>query len=249
MAQSGFVGVDGCPAGWFSVGLDGHGGYEVSVFTAFSELLAHYADAALVLVDIPIGLPEGKGGRDCDRDARRRLEARRASVFPSPTRQTVEQSAESPRDYRVAVETERRFAGKGTSKQAFAIAPKIAEVDKALLARTSSAAPLVREVHPELCFWALNNGRPMEFGKKDPRGEAERLRILEGVEPRTQEIFDTACSRFLRKVVARDDILDALAAAVTAHHSHGQLQTVPDVPPKDAKGLPMEIVFWPPAEE
>ena len=66
MGKSEFVGVDGCPSGWFSVGFDSEGCYELKVFPAFSELLDYYHDANLVLVDIPIGLPEGPGGRECD---------------------------------------------------------------------------------------------------------------------------------------------------------------------------------------
>ena len=142
-----------------------------------------------------------------------------------------------------ALEVERRFAGRGISIQAFAIAPKIAEVDALLLSRHTSATPTVREVHPELCFWSLNNQRPMEFSKKKSQGKAERLRVLEGIEPRSQEIYQGACSRFLRKVVARDDILDALVAALIARERTDQLQSIPDHPPKDAKGLPIEMVF------
>ena len=57
MSKSQFVGVDGCPYGWFSVGLDTATGYEVKAFRTFRKLLDHYAEARLVLVDIPIGLP------------------------------------------------------------------------------------------------------------------------------------------------------------------------------------------------
>ena len=32
MSKSKFVGVDGCPYGWFSIGLDNGAGYEVRVF-------------------------------------------------------------------------------------------------------------------------------------------------------------------------------------------------------------------------
>ena len=188
MTQSRFVGVDGCPEGWFSVGLDGRGRYEVGVFKTFKELLDRYAGAELVLVDIPIGLPEGAGGRDCDREARRRLEARRSSVFPTPTRRTVEQAARSPWDYRRALEVERQFAGKGISQQAFRIAPKIAQVDRALLERGPNATPQVREVHPELCLWALNHKRPMKYGKKKAEGETERLEVLQGIEPHPGDI-------------------------------------------------------------
>ncbi len=203
MTQSRFVGVDGCPEGWFVVGLDGRGRYEVGVFKTFKELLDRYAGAELVLVDIPIGLPEGEGGRDCDREARKRLGARRSSVFPTPTRQTVRQASESPRDYRAACDVERRLTGKNISQQAFRIAPKIAQVDRSLLERGPNAAPQVREVHPELCLWALNHKRPMKYGKKKAEGEKERLEVLKGIEPCAREIFDAACSQFLRKVVGR----------------------------------------------
>ena len=93
MAMIEFVGVDGCPAGWFSVGFERNGGYEVNVFASFGELLDHYSDAGLVLVDIPIGLPEGPERRECDSLARKLLGRRGSSVFPSPTRQTVEHAA------------------------------------------------------------------------------------------------------------------------------------------------------------
>ena len=93
MSKSKFVGVDGCKGGWFSVGLDNCDGYEVQVFKTFDELLAHYAEACLVLVDIPIGLPQGGEGRDCDPEARKLLgRPRGSSVFPTPTRQTVVQA-------------------------------------------------------------------------------------------------------------------------------------------------------------
>ena len=249
IGQGEFVGVDGCRAGWFSVGFDRRGNYEVEMFRAFIELLLHYGGASLVLVDIPIGLPKGPEGRDCDREARKLLGPRRSSVFPAPTRPTVQQAAESPGDYRRANEIERRFAGKGTSKQTFAIAPKIAEVDRVMEASDGSARRLVREVHPEVCFWALNNRQPMRFGKRTEEGEDERLRVLQGIEPKAQGIFDRACSKFARKDVARDDILDALVAAVTAYlgqGDEGRLQTVPAHPSTDSTGLPMEMVFLAP---
>ncbi|MDE2992614.1 MAG: DUF429 domain-containing protein [Chloroflexota bacterium] len=249
MSKSKFVGVDGCPYGWFSVGLDDSDGYEVQAFTTFRELLAHYREARLVLVDIPIGLPQGEEGRECDPEARQLLgRPRGSSVFPTPTRRTVMQAAAAPNDYGGAAEIERRFAGKGISKQAFAIAPKIAEVDTVLLDRGASATPPVREVHPEVCFWALNHRQPMRSRKKTRDGEDERLRVLRETEPRTQDIFDQACSDFLSRIVARDDILDALAAAVTAKLGLGcldnyQLRTLPECPPRDCEGLPMEMVY------
>ena len=243
MGKSEFVGVDGCPYGWFSIGFDSKGCYELKVFPAFSELLDYYAEAKLILVDIPIGLMEGPGGRECDQEARKLLGPRRASVFPAPTRGTVGQAAKSPRDHSVANRIERRLAGKGMSIQAFGIAPKIHEVDEAMQNLDANAPP-VREVHPEICFWALNNRQPMEHSKKKRAGETERIRVLQMREPRAQEILDGACRKFLRSQAARDDILDALVAAVTARLGHGRLKTIPESPATDCEGLPMEMVYW-----
>ena len=47
--------------------------------------------------------------------------------------------------------------------------PKIREVDS-LLRESAKARRAVREVHPEICFWALAGGRPMRHSKKTERG-------------------------------------------------------------------------------
>ena len=244
MGRIEFVGVDGCRSGWFSVGFDSLDGYELKVFPAFSELLDYYRNANLVLVDIPIGLPEGPGGRACDKAARKVLDGRNSSVFSVPTRETVEQAAESPGDYKCAKVTELRFVGKGMSRQAFAIAPKMAQVDSLLRSRHSKATPEVREVHPEVCFWALNKRRAMQFNKKEDSGEAERIRVLERLEPRTRAIYREARRRFVGGGVGKDDILDALVAAVTARCGHGRLKTIPECPPRDCEGLRMEMAYY-----
>ncbi|MCY4530243.1 MAG: DUF429 domain-containing protein [Chloroflexi bacterium] len=247
MGKSEFVGVDGCRSGWFSVGFDSHGRHELKVFPAFSELLDYYREAKLVLVDIPIGLPEGPGGRECDQEARNKIKPpRSASVFSTPTRQTVKQAAESPAAYCCANATEQTVAEKGVSRQAFAIAPKIAEVDRLLRSRDSCATPTVREIHPEVCFWALNKGCAMEFNKKERDGEKHRVGVLEQFEPQTRAIYGEACRRFAGGGVGRDDILDALAAAVTARCGFGRHRAIPKCPPNDAKCLPMEMVYWKP---
>ena len=135
---------------------------------------------------------------------------------------------------------------KRLTNRSFAIAPKIAEVDKVLRGRSTIATPPVREVHPEICFWALHDGRPMRFGKKTREGRSERLRVLQEINPQTQEMYDSVLDKYLRKHVARDDILDALAAAVTAKlgcHDGNRLRTLPECPPTDGTGLPMEMVY------
>ena len=64
---------------------------------------------------------------------------------------------------------------------------------------------------------------------------------------RPQAIFDAGCSHPC-KGVAGDDVLDALAAAVTARGvwQSQKFPTLPDNPDKDSKGLAMEMVYWVP---
>ena len=239
MAPSKYVGVDGCKGGWFSVGLEQNGNFcESIVFEKFGQLLEHYKDAELILVDMPIGLPEEGERRDCDSEARRKIRPRSSSVFPAPTRVMARNIKDGHKFSAVS----------GISKQTFSIGCKTAEVDEIMSKCTPNRKAQVREVHPELCFWALNNGCPMEFKKKCKEGQSERLRVLEKVEAHIKKIFEEACSKFKKKDVGRDDILDALVAAVTAYkgHTQGPLQTLPEgkTPPKDSKKLPMEMVYW-----
>ncbi len=243
-----YVGVDGCPGGWFSVGLDGNGEGETRKFNTFKELLGHYSDAALILVDIPIGLPEEPGGRKCDYMARGLPGfKRKSSIFPTPTRQTVQQACIDPQGYEAAKKVEYAVTGKKISKQAFAIVPKIAEVDRALTDSGKQVTPVVREVHPEVCFWALNGKSSMKFSKKKDEGREERLKTLEDedVFPKAREVYRKACEEYRTQRVGSDDIIDAMVAAVTALRGHDKLRTIPETPLTDNKGLPMEMVYWP----
>ena len=248
MSKSKFVGVDGCPYGWFSVGLDNGDGYEVKAFRKFRELLDHYTEACLVLVDIPIGLLEGgPGERVCEPKAREAVCARRSSVFPTPPRALVHEVANGMSFERAnALSKSSRCVG--NSIMAYHIMAKTAEVDRIMTARCRGASPKVREVHPEVCFWALNGKRPMCHPKSEGAGIEERKGVLQHHERRTVDIYNCAYSKYPRKEVARDDILDALAAAVTAKLGLGcpdnyQLRTLPECPQTDDRCLPMEMVY------
>ena len=83
-----------------------------------------------------------------------------------------------------------------------------------LLSDDTTARGRIREIHPEFCFWGLA-GRPMQHAKKRTEGLVERTQLLQSIYPGTTDIIDHALSTYRRKDVARDDILDALAAAVT----------------------------------
>lgn len=240
------VGVDGCKAGWFAIRLYGQNEYEVGVFPAFEELVRCYIGVDLILVDIPIGLPEDATPRECDREARGLLERRRSSVFPTPTRQAVEQASSTPKDYAAASAVEECYAGKKLNQQTFNIAAKIAEVDSVLRGRGDGVQPHIREIHPEVCFWALNGNQAMALAKKKKDGFKERIALLRRLDPSIDAIVEAAERKYLRREVAWDDIADALVAVVTGYHGYSALQTIPANVPTDAKGLPMEMVFWKP---
>ena len=249
-SEAKFVGVDWAKGGWFSVGFDEVGNWG-SAFGKFEYLVEHYSRAELILVDIPIGLAPGKyEWRECDQEAKECLNApsvnRSSSVFLTPHRYVVEAAREAkadavtPRDFQGALEQINALRPRGTkfSSQAWNITPMIAEVDGFMMSRTPEARPQVREVHPEICFWALNDDQPMQWSKKKPEGQAERVRILQSFEPRTPEILDAALAD-PGSHAAEDDILDALAAAVTARLGYpDRLATLPASPPRDARGLP-----------
>lgn len=228
-----YVGVDGCRAGWFAVALLDGGGHEFGLFPTIGGLWNAWKTADRVLIDIPIGLPE-EGTRAADREARALLKARRSSIFSVPVRAAVYASA-----YAEASEINRQITGKKVSKQSWNIAPKIREVD-AFVQYTPDARDKLLETHPEILFWAMN-GRPMSLSKRLRGGLTERLKVLERLRPGVTDIYDEAAKQYRRTQVARDDIVDALVCAVGA--LSGNLATLPENVPIDARGVPMRIVY------
>ena len=241
MPESRFAGMDGCPGGWFCVGIDADGNWSFSVI-ASDAVATVTASATTVFIDIPIGLLDsGSEERVCDREARRALGRKRgSSVFPAPVRASLR-----ARDYAEALAINRRCTGRGISKQPWMIAPKIKVIDD-LLQVDASLRGVLRESHPEVCFWALNGATPMRFNKKTAEGQKERLALLRRFFPAADALFGEATARYRRKQAARDDIIDALVLAVSARLGGGFWRTFPANPPRDAVGLPMEMVFCTP---
>jgi len=127
------------------------------------------------------------------------------------------------------------------SCQAWNLVPKIRAVD-ALLREDAAARRAIHEVHPELSFWAWNGGVPMQAAKKSRAGRAERLRLAE--KWLGEDLLARARGDQLRRDLADDDILDAVAALWTAHRiAAGRAERLPASAPRDAHGLEMAIVF------
>ena len=94
-----------------------------------------------------------------------------------------------------------------------------------------------------MCFWALAGGRPMAENKKSLRGYSQRIDVLRTIRPSAEEEVQAILASYLRKEVARDDVPDAMAAAITAAQDPSLLQTFPVSVAADRHGLPMEMVF------
>lgn len=229
-------GVDGCRAGWFrACREDLTGELRFGVVENVADLVRSAPYPTIVAVDIPIGLPE-RGSRACDVAARRCLGARRSSVFPAPVRAALAATSREE-----ASEITCRIDGRRVAAQAWGISSKIRDVDAALTSGADLRAA-IREVHPEVCFWAWNGGEPMSFAKKKKPGRAERIRLVEGW--LGADIVERAREGYAKKELADDDVLDAIAALWTAHRiAAGTSVSLPERPPRDDENLPMQIVY------
>ena len=120
------VGVDACSGGWFATRLEREQ-MSTDFFEIFKELTSTYSETAQILVDIPIGFPEGTR-RQCNGAARDFLGSRGNSVFFPPCRTATECD-----EYEQANEEHRNQIGHGLSMQAYSIGDKILEVNNAVV--------------------------------------------------------------------------------------------------------------------
>lgn len=241
------IGVDGCPDGWIAVFYD-QGEYETAKrYKSIEELWAdHGASAETILIDVPIGLREdSKEPRPCDTAAREKLSPdRHRSVFPPPVRAAVHEDS-----YEAAKKTQEDRTEGSLGVQSWGIADKIAEVDTFLRDTEPGAKATIREAHPEVCFWALNDEGPMQYSKTGQPAAAfwERVDVLKEIDGDILDHLRDAGTD-LDADVENDDLLDAFVLAVTASSRTGSLCSLPAEPPEDDGGdptgsLPMEIVF------
>ncbi|HXX90480.1 MAG TPA: DUF429 domain-containing protein [Acidimicrobiales bacterium] len=198
-------GMDGCRGGWVLVTTPvyGMGDTSIEVVPSIDAVVERLEKGELtaVAIDIPISLP-ASGPRRCDTDARKMIGPRRNSVFPAPFRGLLGSAT-----YEEAASRSRSISGKSLSRQAFAVLPKIEEVDALM---TPERQRVLIEVHPEVSFTALR-GRPMEHHKSTSEGRGERLAALRTV---FHDVDDVTSVRLPR--TNPDDILDALVAAWSA---------------------------------
>jgi len=231
-----FIGIDGCKGGWFYIGLDEDKGWRLGVLPEISGLSQFISQSQLILVDIPIGLrTDEQIERLCDLEARQVLKKRRSSVFPAPSRFSLNYT-----DYKEGSRVNKLHTGRKLSRQSWGIRRKIMEVDEFL--KGTQTDYKVREFHPEVAFWALNHFREMQYYKKTDPGYHERISLLSKFYAPVENVLIDAEQKYSRSNLARDDILDAMVGAVTAKF-FPSIKTLPGTPEIDSTGLPMEIVY------
>lgn len=170
------AGADGCKTGWVVVSQDMHSNaVELQVVSSIREWILRRDPPEVLAIDVPIGLPDS-GPRACDLVARKLLgRPRGSSVFPAPIRPVLEADSHA-----VACSIGRKSDGRGISVQCWSIVPKIREIDQ-LLRSQPEWRRFIREVHPEVSFMELNNGKPMQYSKARATGRHEREMLLEAL--------------------------------------------------------------------
>ncbi len=156
------LGVDAARGGWIAVALEDGRFADAVLERRFPALLERFPQAAVVGVDVPIGLPEPGERRRADVNAREVVGARRSSVFFTPSRAALEAPTYG----------QARAIAPSTSAQAWALRTAILDVDRV-------TDPRVREVHPEVSF-AVLAGTTLGFSKRTWNGQRERISLSTG---------------------------------------------------------------------
>lgn len=216
------LGVDGARGGWVGVRWE-----DTDLDCLFDTSLAGLVGAAgpveVVAVDMPIDLVPA-GTREAEDEVRRLLGPRRSSLFQSPCLGALDFADD---DYAGANAWSKATVGRGLSKQAWFLVPKIREV-RALAERRP-----VFEVLPELSFAAMDGDVPLPHAKTTWAGHARRRRLLADHGLALPDDPGPAGR------VAPDDLLDAAAVAWSARRiADGTGSRAP------AHGDPAAAIWW-----
>jgi predicted RNase H-like nuclease len=222
------LGVDSCKAGWVGIVLS-----DGEPSPCFAVQIGDLVDEAgrngpleVIAIDMPIGLPD-HGHRQADICVRDAVGPRRASVFITPVREALEAD-----DYLAANAVNNQLAGKGISRQAYALKAKLLQVDRWV----RQTRERVVEVHPEAGFAHLA-GRPLPLSKATWAGAALRRHLLAEAGIHLADDLGIAGEK-----AGVDDVLDAAVAAWTASRvARGQARTIPDPPETFSDGLACAI--------
>ena len=224
------AGVDGCKEGWVGVWLNDSGAVAgTTSSTSLREVLQAIPELKIAGIDMPIQLLDAPT-RPADTQARQALGPERGrSIFPALPQFTIEKGWLEAEFNEVNAKC-RQIYGRAFSRQSLHLRAKIAEVNRI----RREGFPVI-EVHPELSFTVMNAGLPLTFSKKTWGGFRERISLLEenGLELSDHLLFPV-------RHLASDDIVDAAAAAWSAHRY--SLKGAISYPPDE--GNPKEPRIW-----
>ncbi len=217
MADERVLGVDACKGGWVGVLLTA--GEPTAHFGATIGELLLAAEAGgpldVVAIDIPIGLPDA-GLRQADVLAFKAIGMLAPAVFMTPTRSALEAL-----DHAAASAVNKGLTGRGISAQAFALKPKLFQVNDWV----AGSGRRVVEIHPEVSFAQLA-GEPLRVRKSTWAGVERRRQLLAGAG------IVLAGELGLAGIKAGvDDVLDAGVAAWSARRvARGEARCRPNPP-------------------
>ena len=231
MAGQWVAGVDGAQKGWVVACIPITGSDEASLTRCetFREVKATVAELGCrsVGVDMPIGV-KLSGSRLLDSEARKRLGARRSSLFPTPSSVVLEATS-----YEDALKRSRNQIGKGLSIQTWNLVPQIREVRSIIKPEDSDT---FFECHPESSFVELV-GETLT-SKKTPEGVKQRLDAIRNFVPTIDRVVEK-----LPKKCRIDDALDAFAAAWSAKRFSQGEAIILGGNEYDEQGYPLRIVI------
>lgn len=190
------VGIDGARGGWVRITYD-----SISLCLTISDRLEDLLiEDAMHFVDMPkqLGTIDAPS-RACDVWMRSTLSKRKSSVFTPPIQDVLMEET-----YALANEKSKTLVGKGISKQAWNLTPRIREFQ-------SIAMEDVYESHPEVCF-AVMMGAEATHSKKTVEGQEERIELL-------RKYSKSTPWKWKMSNVQVDDIIDACVLAVAAYEA------------------------------
>lgn len=190
------VGIDRASKRWILVRLRDGRFADATVADSLTPAPQICDRAETVAIDIPLSFPTG-ATRQSEVAGRHILGRRSSTMFATPPRSVLEEPT-----YQDALTRSRSEYNKGISAQAYALRTGIFDA-------ISAPLPLV-ETHPELSFLAMTDEDSLA-PKKTWTGMRQRIRLLQDQGIVIPEALGLA------GLIATDDLLDAAAAAWTAH--------------------------------
>lgn len=135
------VGLDAARGAWLAVALEDGRFAGATLAPTIDAVLAMQSEAHAVAIDIPLGIIETYG-READTAARRFVQPRGSSVFPTPPRAVIEAT-----DYDAARAICDERGWPRPTKQSYGMRHRILEADRA-----AHCDDRLFEVHPEVSF-------------------------------------------------------------------------------------------------